>query len=116
MFVLNGIADHEKVVTTLENYCLALFQAQMEHTKERLGEYLTLHGLTEHGWPVTEAAQQRMTFNITVEGAQNPVTVQMPEGLVQMAPAAPPEVTVNVPAPNVTVEVDVELGLNAAAS
>jgi hypothetical protein len=106
--VLDGLADAEKVTTTLENYCLALFQARIEHTRERLAEYLSVHGLAEFGWPTKEPAPQPMTFNITVEGAQNPVSVTLPDGLVQMAaPTAPSptvEVVNNVPIPSVTVE------------
>jgi hypothetical protein len=106
--VLDGIADAEKVTTTLENYCLALFQAKTEHTKERLTEYLSVHGLAEFGWPPKEPVQPPMTFNINVEGANTPVNVTLPDGLVQMAaptaPAPTVEVVNNVPIPSVTVE------------
>lgn len=106
--VLEGIADADKVTTTLENYCLALFQARIEHTKERLVEYLSVHGLTEFGWPPKEPAQQPISLTVNVEGASNPITVTLPDGLVQMtapvAPAPTVEVVNNVPIPSVTVE------------
>jgi hypothetical protein len=102
--VLDGIADHEKVTTTLENYCLALFQARIEHNKDRLAEYLSVHGLAEFGWPPKEPVQQPISLTVNVEGASNPITVTLPDGLVQMAAAKAPDVTVNVPVPSVTVE------------
>lgn len=119
---LDGIADAEKVITTLENYCLALFQARCEHTKERLSEYLGVHGLAEFGWAPKPPPQQPISLTVNVEGATNPVHFTLPDGLVQVSTpaAAPPtvevfnqmpsgpapvvEVTNNIPIPSVTVE------------
>lgn len=85
--LLEGVFSHgprvlgerwPQVQKVLTDYCTALIMSKVPHTRQQLAEYLNRRGVME--MPAAAAAPLQLTVN--VNGQEQPLVVNLPEGLV----------------------------------